>query len=144
MNFISAHFSKRPIFKWLPAVLMVLAIFLFSARPSIDEPSSLLRSIIFKGGHVIGYAMLSLAIWRGFEFRPERRSLAWLLAILYAVTDEFHQSFVPGRHPAAFDVLVFDNAGALLSLWLVSLFIKRKQPAQNELVVEQEIITTKS
>lgn len=135
MVLFSTQFSKHPILKWIPTALMLLAIFLSSARPSIDEPSSLLRTIIFKGGHVAGYAMLSLSIWRGFEFRSDKRWLAWLLAVLYAVTDEYHQSFVPGRHPAAFDVLVFDNIGALLSLWVLSRFIKQKQPAQDELVV---------
>jgi VanZ family protein len=140
---IENQFSKRPILKWLPALLMILAIFLFSARPSIDEPSSLLRHFIFKSGHVIGYAMLTLSLWRGFEFRRDRRWLVWLLAIVYAVTDEFHQSFVPGRHPAAFDVLVYDNIGSLLSLWLSSVLIKQKQPVHDEPVVEIEILSTK-
>ena len=117
---IQDQFSKHPVLKWVPTLLMMVSIFLFSARPSINEPTSLLRYIVFKGGHVIGYAMLSLSIWRGFDFRRDRRWLAWLIAILYAVTDEFHQSFVPGRHPAAFDVLVYDNIGALLSLWIAS------------------------
>ncbi len=136
---IQEQFSKNLFLKWIPTVLMVVAIFLFSARPSINEPPSLLRQIIFKGGHVVGYAMLALSVWRGLDFRRDRLWLAWLFAILYASTDEYHQSFVPGRHPAAFDVLVYDNAGALISLWLASKFMKQKQPAYREPVVEQEI-----
>jgi VanZ family protein len=126
MNFSPTQFSNHPILKWIPAALMMLAIFLFSARPSTDIRSSLLQTIIYKGGHVIGYAILTMSIWRGLEFRRERRWLAWLLAILYAVTDEYHQSFVPGRHPAAFDVLVFDNVGALISVWLSGRLLKQK------------------
>jgi len=66
--------------------------------------------------------------WRAFDFKKEKRWIAWLMAVLYAVTDEFHQSFVPGRHPAILDVIIFDNLGALLSLWLVDVYRKQKRP----------------
>ena len=115
---------------------MMLAIFMFSARPADITPLSLLERIIYKGGHVIGYALLAWSYWRAFEFQDNRRWIAWILAVLYAVTDEYHQSFVPGRHPTAFDVLVYDNIGALLSLWSTTKLIKQKQPASQDLVVE--------
>ena len=117
---------------------MMLAIFLFSARPADLAPLSLIERIIYKGGHVIGYALLALSYWRAFRLNQNMRWMAWLLAVLYAVTDEYHQSFVPGRHPTAFDVLIYDNVGALLSLWLAHKFLKQKQPASQNLVVEQE------
>lgn len=129
-------FSKHPLLRWLPTLLMMAAIFLFSARSSVNEPSDLLRYIVYKGGHVIGYAMLSMSLWRAFEFRHDKRWRAWLLAVLYAMTDEYHQSFVPGRHPAIFDVLVYDNAGAFIAVWLSSRFIKEEQPISTGLVVE--------
>jgi VanZ family protein len=126
MNFSLTQFSNNPLLKWIPTALMLLAIFLFSARPSTDIRSGLLQTILYKGGHVIGYAILTMSIWRGLEFRRKRLWLAWLFAILYAVTDEYHQSFVPGRHPTAFDVLVFDNVGALISVWLSGRLLKQK------------------
>jgi VanZ family protein len=36
---------------------------------------------------------------------------AWRMATLYSTTDEFHQSFVTGRHPAATDVLIDPRRG---------------------------------
>lgn len=138
------QFSKKPIFQFLPAFLMMLAIFLFSAHPSDNVPLSLLERIFYKGGHVIGYAMLSLSYWRAFRFDRTRLWLAWLLAVLYAVTDEVHQMFVPGRHPAAFDVLVYDNLGAVCSLWIASSLSKQKQPAQQSPVVEQSSTNVKN
>ena len=129
------RFSNHPLLKSVPAVLMMIAIFLFSARPSIDEPSNIWLHIISKAGHVIGYAMLTLSLWRGFAFNAKRIWLAWLLALLYAITDEYHQSFVPGRHPAFFDVVVYDNLGALISVWFAGRFSKQKQPVGNGLVV---------
>lgn len=127
-TFLGIEFSNHPLFKFLPAALMMLAIFLFSARPSSTVPMPLWQKILYKGGHVVGYAMLATSYWRTFGFKEKRIWIAWLLAVLYAVTDEYHQSFVPGRHPAAFDVLVYDNFGALTSLWLLHRFDKQKQP----------------
>lgn len=78
-----------------------------------------------------GYALLAWSYWRALHFQPHSRALAWFLAILYAITDEYHQSFVTGRFPSATDVFVFDNLGALLSLWITNLTIKQKRPVQH-------------
>lgn len=141
MTYGNFTFSKNPVLRWTPTLLVLAAIFLFSARPSTDVEYNLLRHIVYKSGHVIGYALLALSFWRGVEFDRNKLWLAWLFAILYAVSDEFHQSFVPGRHPAAFDVLVYDNVGALVSLWLASMLMKQKSPASEELVIPQETLT---
>ena len=52
-------------------------------------------------------------------------SCALLIVLLYALSDEFHQSFVPGRHPDPFDVAT-DLAGALVALLLLSLLRSRR------------------
>ncbi|HJS20222.1 MAG TPA: VanZ family protein [Anaerolineales bacterium] len=113
----------------IPAVLTMLAIFLFSAGPSMDMQDRLLERIVNKGGHIIGYGILALSYWRIFGFRGNKFWLAWFLAVLYAMTDEYHQSFVPGRYSSLFDVLVYDTLGALIALWLAYLYLKTKQPA---------------
>ena len=106
--------------RWLPALLMMLIIFLFSSQPSSDLPDfSWADTIVKKGGHLVGYAILALSYWYAFRMQQDKRGLAWLLAVLYALTDEFHQTFVPGRHSTIWDVLIFDNFGAMLSLWIV-------------------------
>lgn len=115
--------------RWFPVLLMLLGIFWFSARPSSELPNfDWADLLVKKGGHVTGYAILGFLFWRAFDFKPERRWLVWLLAITYAATDEFHQSFVSGRHPSIWDVMVFDNLGALISLWLVNRYRKQKRP----------------
>jgi VanZ family protein len=48
-----------------------------------------------------------------------RMSVAFVLATLYAVTDELHQSFVAGRHASPLDVAI-DAAGVALGLALAS------------------------
>ena len=116
----------------MPALVFMVVIFLFSSQPSIDLPDfGLVDRLVKKGGHMLGYGLLALSYWNGFGFERKKRPLAWLLAVLYALTDEFHQSFVSGRHPSIWDVLIFDNLGALISLWLTGLAIKQKRPTEN-------------
>ena len=99
----------------------MMIIFIFSAQPSNELPNfDWSDTMIKKGGHVIGYAMLALSYWYAFRMQEDKRWLAWLLAVLYALTDEWHQSFVPGRHSSIWDVLTFDNFGAMISLWMIS------------------------
>jgi VanZ family protein len=118
---------------------MMVTIFLFSAGSAVQMPELLLETVVNKGGHMIGYGMLALAFWRMFEFKGDRFWLAWLLAVLYALTDEYHQSFVPGRHPSLFDALVFDALGALIALWLAALYLKIKRPDQKDAVLEEDV-----
>jgi hypothetical protein len=114
---------------WLPALFMMLLIFLVSAQSSSNLPNfDWADGLVKKSGHTVGYAILAWLYWRALEFKDSQRWVAWLLAVLYALTDEFHQSFVPGRHPDVLDVLIFDNFGALISLWLINRYRKQKRP----------------
>jgi VanZ family protein len=98
---------------------MMVVIFVFSSRASAELPGfGIWDTIVKKGGHVFGYGLLALSYWRGLNLERDKRWLAWVLAICYAVTDEIHQGFVPGRHPSPLDVLLFDNLGAIVGLIL--------------------------
>jgi VanZ family protein len=117
----------------------MLVIFLFSARPSWDLPNfDWADWLIKKGGHMIGYAILAALYWRALDFQKEKRWLAWCFAIIYAGTDEFHQSFVPGRTPSIWDVLIFDNLGALVSLWFLSHYKRPRSDSQGPIVEKVE------
>ena len=119
------------LYNWIPALLVMSVIFWFSSQPASNLPNfDGADEVIKKGAHICGYALLAWSYWRALHFQPDSRGLAWFLAILYAITDEYHQSFVTGRFPSATDVFVFDNLGALLSLWITNLTIKQKRPVQ--------------
>jgi len=123
---------KQILPRWLPALVMMSVIFLFSSQPSEKLPDLGRADHLFKkGGHMLGYGLLALSYWNGFGWDRRKRPIAWLSAVLYAATDEFHQSFVAGRSPSIWDVLVFDNLGALIALWLAGLFLKQKRPDEN-------------
>jgi VanZ family protein len=113
--------------RWFPAILVMAVIFFFSSRPSDDLPNfNSFDYLIKKAGHMTGYGLLALSYLYAFN-RCDNKSIfiAWLLAVLYAFTDEYHQSFIPGRHSGIWDVLLFDNFGAILALYLNSWRNKR-------------------
>jgi VanZ family protein len=116
----------RVLGRWCPAFLMMAAIFALSSRPSDELPSFyFFDCIVKKGGHMTGYGLLAASYLYALGRRDLRSFfLAWLLAVLYAFTDEYHQSFVPSRHPSIWDVILFDNFGAMIALGFV--FWRRK------------------
>ena len=110
--------------KWGPSLFVMLVIFAFSSIPSKEMPNfSWADLIVKKGGHMLGYALLALSYAYGFRSDQKRWWLPWLLAILFSITDEFHQSFVPGRHPSVVDVGI-DSTGAGLALLVVYGWLK--------------------
>lgn len=103
--------------RWLPSLLMMIAIFAFSSRTSSELPNfGGWDYFVKKSAHGIGYGLLALSYLRALPGRNYK--LAWFLAVLFSLTDEFHQSFVPGRRASLIDVFVFDNIGAILALFL--------------------------
>ena len=113
----------KSILRWLPPIAVMGVIFGFSSIPSQEMPSfGLWDLVVKKGSHMLGYGLLALAYWYGLRFNKRRWWLALFLAVLYALTDEFHQSFVPGRHPSWVDALVFDGGGAVIAMGLANLW----------------------
>lgn len=106
---------RKAFFLWAPVALWAGVIFYLSSIPDLSsglEMDFLLR----KSAHMTEYAILALLLWRAWavDGRPTRRVflLSFSAALLYAVSDEWHQSFVPGRGPSAVDVAI-DAAAAL-------------------------------
>jgi VanZ family protein len=113
------------VLRWLPALAMMFAIFSFSSLPAARIPYfGDLDIYIKKGGHFLGYALLAVAyFWalpprlpRGF-----RGVLSILMAMLFALSDEFHQSFVEGRTSSLRDVAI-DTFGAAVAVALAAVY----------------------
>jgi VanZ family protein len=87
-------------------------------------------------GHVLLYAVLAaliqFTIW-GWGRGPRARSVivVVMISLVYAITDEYHQSFVNGRAATAVDILVDTAAAAAaaVALWLVIALGSRGEPA---------------
>ena len=101
-----------------PAILWMAIIFYFSSLQhfTISENSTL-DFIIFKGLHAVEYAFLYFLIFRAYLpiNLPDSDKLkyAFILSILYAVSDEVHQTFVPTREGVPRDIII-DSAGILI------------------------------
>jgi VanZ family protein len=107
----------KAVLRWLPCVLLMGVIFAFSSFPSSSLPDyGSWDTLVKKAGHMAGYGMLAVALWYPLGWRRNAWLPALLLAVAHALGDEFHQSFVPGRHASWVDALVIDPAGALLGL----------------------------
>jgi VanZ family protein len=126
---------------YLPVIIVAGTIFYFSGIPGLRYGSeSTTREIILrKGAHFVEYAILSFFLWRVFwkgKKMSARRSFWWsfILATLYGVSDEFHQTFVFARTGKVIDAL-FDSLSALFVLELLFVFAKRKMKWQNALVI---------
>lgn len=114
--------------QWGPALLWMGLIFLLSSRTPGQLPNfGPFDLFVKKGAHAAGYAVLAMLLWRALK--SSRRPFWWALlgAAVYAFSDEWHQTFVPGRRGSLVDVLI-DSLGALAGLLLLRWFQRRAPP----------------
>jgi VanZ family protein len=105
---------------WLPVVLWAGLIFGLSSIPSLGTGLGTWDLALRKLAHTTEYAVLGFLLLRA----SGREGMAALAGVAYAVTDEIHQHFVPGRHGAAYDVAI-DAAGVLIGVYLVPRLARR-------------------
>jgi len=94
--------------RWGPVVVWAAVIFAFSSVPSLSSGLGTWDLVLRKAAHVVEFAVLGGLLARALP------SLGWAIALgsLYAVTDEVHQVFVPGRHGSPLD-WGLDTAGVV-------------------------------
>ncbi len=111
---------------WLPVLIQMGLIFYFSSQPS-GSPALDRFPLPAKIGHLGGYGLLGFLLYRAFnencfEWNRQAAGYSFITAFFYGLTDELHQSFVPGRNASAGDVLI-NAAGILLALGLIRFVI---------------------
>ena len=104
--------AERAFSTWLPVLLWASVIFALSSIPSLATGLGTWDLVLRKLAHGVEYAVLGLLLARAVPELP-----AFAGGLLYAVTDELHQSFVPGRQAALLDVAI-DAAGVLFGVLL--------------------------
>ncbi len=98
--------------RWIPALAWMAVIFAGSSVRGSNMPG-----VFSVEGHFAEYAVLGVLVLFASRRLPitPRALVALTLCSLYAVSDEFHQSFVPGRVPDVADWAV-DTLGAGLGI----------------------------
>jgi VanZ family protein len=126
--------ATRALVRWAPAIVMMGLIFVASSTPASRLPYfGTIDLLVKKGGHALGYALLGLSYFHALPRRlsvPYRAVMALLMAILFSLSDEFHQSFVEGRTSTLHDVLI-DTGGASLALFVAAVYSSSSRSSSN-------------
>ena len=139
---------------WIPAIVAAAFIATFSSRYFTPDQtgrvivpilrwflphasSTLIRHLHFgirKLAHVIEFGVFSITVFRALRgprpgWRLNWALLTFLIAVSYAVIDEFHQTYVPQRHASPKDVAI-DGLGAILAQLVVWWYAKGAWPSE--------------
>ncbi len=97
----------------LPPLALMGLIFFLSAQPDLSSGLGVWDTIGRKIVHMAEYGLLWFLWWRALGFGSPLPAAA--IAIGYAATDEWHQSFVEGRPGTPVDVLI-DATGVAIAI----------------------------
>ena len=93
----------------------------------LQADEDLISFVVRKGAHFTEYLLLGVSLFLTVQDLWKRASfwIPWAVGTLYAVTDEVHQYFVPGRSCELRDVLI-DACGVLAGVAIVWVWRRRK------------------
>jgi VanZ family protein len=115
----------------LPAVLTAGAIFSVSSLVQIELPLELIsfNDLLFHGAAYFFFGltlMLAAYPWNAsLDYPLHVYGILGLIGVLYGLSDEIHQSFVPNRTCTISDLLA-DSLGVIIALLVASLWAKRR------------------
>ncbi len=117
----------RTISLWL-AIGWMVTLFFLSSQSHLPTPD--LFAYQDKLFHTLAYGMLGVLLLMSFRYEAPsytgiQIALAAGIASLYGISDEVHQSFVPGREADIFD-WVADTVGALTAVLILAFIVKKK------------------
>lgn len=114
---------------WLPALAIAAIIWQLSSTPDLAIATGWLDTVTRKLGHVLVFGLLCAACVGGF--RAQRLTVSTclvggaLLALAYAVIDEYHQSLVPTRVGTPVDVAI-DALGIGIATMVLAMVFNRR------------------
>ena len=124
----------RSLAPFVPVVLWMGVIFALSAQRHIPKTFGVSIEYTAVAGHLFVYSVLTTLLYGALppEFGRRRRAvLALVVAVLYGMSDEYHQSFVPGRDASLGDLFVDTLSASVtattLARWAPNFSLRRLQ-----------------
>lgn len=117
----------KKILPWLPSLCWMAIIFYLSGRTGSQLSSIFPFLSDFNWGHFLAFFILSVLYYYALAKTTSLRSIPFwtvFLCLLYGLTDEYHQSFVPSRTPELSDI-ANDIIGAALGAAVIHLYMKK-------------------
>ena len=120
--------------RWIhgPTIFWAMVIFVVSSVPSLKTPDVGISSSDLIA-HAIEFGIFGYLLRRSFQAHLRSNKHAILLTIItgtiYAMLDEYHQSFVPGREATWADVFA-DITGVILAQ-CIFIFVRNNHGSQN-------------
>jgi VanZ family protein len=105
----------RALSRFGPPLALMGVIFFFSAQPDLGTGLGVWDTLLRKAAHMAEFGLLWFLWVRALG--PGHAPLAAAITLAYAIGDEYHQTFVEGRHGSPLDVLI-DAAGVALAALL--------------------------
>lgn len=128
---------RKEVIWWIIAILLCCMIFYFTGTQSSTgsntqhiiekltglspDQASKVNFIFRKATHITTFGFLGVCFFMSLR---KRAFLAWEITTIYAATDEYHQSFVPGR-TASFKDVIIDSCGCIIAIFIVRYFQKK-------------------
>lgn len=103
---------------WLTVILWMFVIFYLSHQPDLKSGfATPIDFVLRKIAHITEYAILCFLLIRA----SKNQKWAFLIAFLYACSDEIHQLFILGRHGSPRDIAI-DTMGIMLAVYFYEKF----------------------
>ncbi len=129
---------------WIPPILWALIIFSFSSF-TVGYATEIYWKdfLVKKTAHIFEYGIFATLLYRAMiNSGIKNKKAMWYAAIiagLYGITDEFHQSFTPGREATLRDVLI-DTLGASIFIFAIIGNIKKMPKILRNIYIKYQII----
>lgn len=109
---------------WTPAALWAALIFYLSSKPGLRVATGFWDFATRKPAHIAVYFILFLLIYYALvktisKTRTDLLMIAFVLTVIYGISDEVHQIFVPQREGKIVDI-GYDSIGALAAVILLN------------------------
>lgn len=133
--------SKKKIVSIILMIIWMVFIFVMSSFDSVESGSQsnfivdiivnifnidnvdLISLIVRKAAHFMEYLILGILVSNVFNIYGRKRYIGIIVCVLYAVSDEIHQLFVPGRSCQIFDMII-DSLGSSIGTLVLCLIKK--------------------